>query len=180
MRGQQFPSLSMSTLESDAPLVHKTTYRDDALKEICKIPDDVEFLVTAGNVFAWYRFSLEPFDPFKLSVKESYNAIPPPFAHLKPPLPLTGQQLTELLKLLGPNNCLALPWLRIPFRPQQVFTDHEMSANGDISPSHRNFMQECLRNLMSHQNEVQQFLSNHSEWNNPNDNFTTTTTTMPT
>ena len=139
----------------EIPHVHEVELRNCPIKHRCKLLEDVEFLVTSGNVFARYRSTLEPydpFDPFNLLVKQSSTVYQQPLALPKPPLPLNGRQLQELLKLLGPEICLALPWLRIPFSPQKVFPDQEIRKNGEISPL--NSSQEYLRSLISHQKDL--------------------------
>ena len=161
---QQNPLLCTTPIRRDAILVDEMM-ENHSMKDNCKIPPDVEFLVTAGKVFARYRSTLEPFDPFSTAVIDLSS--PPPFAPLRPPLPLNSQQLGKLLKLLGPQVCMALPFLRISFRPQKVFADHEASTNEETTMPHRKFMQKTIQKLKSHQEETLQFLSNHSEWNNP-------------
>ena len=153
--------------EGEAPLVHQAEFRNHSIKHSCRVLGDVEFLVTTGKVFARYRSTLQPFDPFNLSVKQSHTANPPPFALHKPPLPLNARQLQELLKIMGPEICLALPWLRIPFSPQKVFADQEMITNGEIPSLSPNFTQEYLGALISHQNETKECIASYSEQNNP-------------
>lgn len=144
--------------------VHQAALRNHQIKHSCKILEDVEFLVTSGKVFARHRSTLEPFDPFNLSANKSHTANPPPLAFHNPPLPLNARQLEELLKLIGPEICLSLPWLRVPFSPQKVFADQEMLTNGVLTPSPPNLN---LRTLISHQKGTQEFLASHSEQNNP-------------
>jgi len=153
--------------EGEAFIVHQAAFRHHSIKHSCRVLGDVEFLVTSGKVFARYRSTLQPFDPFNLSAKQSHSANPPPFVFHKPPLPLNARQLQELLKIMGPEICLALPWLRIPFSPQKVFADQEMITNGEIPSSPPNFTQEFLRTLISHQNETKECLASNSGQNNP-------------
>lgn len=161
---QQNPSLCVTPIRRDDIIVSETI-KKYSMSDSCKIPPDVEFLVTAGKVFARYRSTLEPFDPFNTTVIDLSN--PPLFAPLQPPLPLNGRQLGELLKLLGPQVCLALPFLRITFRPQKVFADFETSTNEEYTTPHRKVMQDTIQKLISHQEETLLLLSNHTEWNNP-------------
>jgi hypothetical protein len=160
---QQNPSLCVTPIRRDDIRVIETM-ENYSMSDSCKIPPDVEFLVTAGKVFARYRSTHEPFDPLT-TVIDLLN--PPLFTPLEPPLPLNGRQLGELLKLLGPQVCLALPFLRITFRPQKVFADFETSTNEEYTTSHRKCMKETIQKLISHQEETLHLLSKHSEWNNP-------------
>ncbi|KAL3822776.1 hypothetical protein ACHAXA_009650 [Cyclostephanos tholiformis] len=152
---------SKMSRQHEAPVDHEAEFRNRPIKHSCKLLDGVEFLVTSGNIFARYRSTLEPFDPFSLSVIQSCAGKPQPFAFHKPPLPLNGPQVQELFKLLGPEICLALPWLRIPFDPQKVFADQEMVTDGEVSPL--NITQKNLRTLISHQKEKNEFLVHNSE-----------------
>jgi len=162
---QHNPSLCVTPIRRD-DILAKETMEICSMSDSCKIPPDVEFLITAGKVFVRYRATLEPFDPFNSTMIDLSN--PPLFAPLEPPLPLDGRQLGELLKLLGPQVCLALPFLRITFRPQKVFADYcKTSTNKEHATPHRKFMQETIQKLISHQEETLQLLSNRSEWNNP-------------
>jgi hypothetical protein len=68
---------------------------------------------------------------------------------------------------MGPEICLALPWLRIPFSPQKVFADQAMITNGEIPSLSPNFTQEYLGALISHQNETKECIASYSEQNNP-------------
>ncbi|KAL7471524.1 hypothetical protein ACHAXS_011820 [Conticribra weissflogii] len=92
----------------------------------CRIPSDVEFLVSSGKVFARYKSSHEPFDPLKFpespvrSVGKNFE-----FKRPSPPIPLSRVQLRELLKLLGPKFCLSLPWRHIKFEPKIIWPDIE-------------------------------------------------------
>ena len=162
---QQNPSLCVTPIRRDEILA-KETMDICSMSDSCKLPPDVEFLITAGKVFARYRATLEPFDPFSSTMIDLSN--PPLFAPLEPPLPLNGRQLGELLKLLGPQVCFALPFLRITFIPQKVFADYcKTSTNEEHATPYRKFMQETIQKLISHQEETMQLLSNHSDWNNP-------------
>lgn len=149
-----------------------------------KIPNDVEFLITSGKVFARHRNTLEPFDPFRLPKPSTQaptnhqNALAVP----RPPVPLTARQIEEVLKLLGPEICLALPWLRLPFNPQHVFAKYSPSVQDaaardriDNEGTPAEIMAELTRlqqakalgPLVAHQKEASGFLSRSPEMNNP-------------
>ncbi len=132
----------------EAPHVHEVELGIRPIKHSCKLLEDVEFLV-AGNVFARRQSTLEPLDPFNLLATQSSTVQHQPLSFPQPPLPLNGRALQELLKLLGPEICLALPWSRIPFNPQNVFNDQELVKNGENSPL--NSSQKYFQSLISHQ-----------------------------
>lgn len=79
---QQKPSLCVTPIRRDDIIVSETMDKY-SMSDSCKIPPDVEFLVTAGKVFARYRSTLEPFDPFNTTVIDL--STPPLFAPLQPP-----------------------------------------------------------------------------------------------
>ncbi|KAL7535775.1 hypothetical protein ACHAXR_009233 [Thalassiosira sp. AJA248-18] len=163
----------------------------------CKIPNDVEFLVTSGKIFARYKSSLEPFDPFNLLDNDGSTPKKPlpsgsgvVLNACSPPLPLNARELEELLKLLGPKICLALPWLRVPFNPRKVFAAIKTTTTSSVAAAAANnnggiaapiiaaplqafnnpvMMKEedYLRSLIQHQTETMTFLSSNSELNNP-------------
>jgi hypothetical protein len=89
-----------------------------------RIPVDVEFLVSSGKVFARYRSSLRKFNPFvpcpiessalRLTPKSSRENLSHSQVELllsrNPPEPLSNAEVIELIRLLGPEMCLRLPW----------------------------------------------------------------------
>jgi hypothetical protein len=95
-----------------------------------QIPNDVEFLVASGKVFARYRSSKLPFDPLKPLESESSSdhvstiVVPPPPA-------LADAQVMELVKLLGPGLCFNFPWRQIQFTPERIFGKQE----DEVDPS---------------------------------------------
>ena len=132
-----------------------------------RIPAEVEFLITAGKVFARYRESHEkfdPFNPFGTDSKSSDMTTPPvekplDSTHNSPPEPLSKAETIQLLKLLGPCMCLKLPWRRLIFNAIKVFT----SDNAAEAPN------TLLHHLIAHQNEARALLANHPETCNPLD-----------
>ena len=127
-------------------------------------------------VFARYKSTLEPFDPFNLPDKSSPQpAITRDSAMktLSPPVPLSARQLEEVLKLLGPKVCMSLPWHRIPFNPQRTFAGIKSAAT--LENCMPQYIQQLLKaqevadlgTLVTHQEDARKYLSNHSEWNNP-------------
>ena len=123
----------------------------------CQIPKLVEFLVASGNVFARYRSSHKPFDPFEPLV----FSMPPssPSLTLKypsPPTPLNTSQLLELLKLLGPKLCFSLPWRHIKFNPRKIWPS-----------SSRDEAHDFLQSLVAYQTEERELFLGNSELYNP-------------
>lgn len=141
----------------------------------CKIPSNIEFLLSAGKIFARHRHTLEPFDPLNPTSKESSLVLTKQGTTMTdrqkalnvplPPLPLSARQIQELLKLLGPNVCLALPWLRLPFNPRQLFAEY--ATPGDTTPPPGQPARTTLHRLIAHHNTVRGFLSSNPEMNNP-------------
>lgn len=146
---------------------------DGAANDHCIIPFDVEFLVTSGLVFARYRATLKPFDPLHISASPSKI----PVSHsLSPPSPLNPRQLAELLKLLGPQLCSFMPWLRIPFTPQKLFSNYLILRNEEVTTGGGSVLQtsnptiqndKYLRFLIYYQDSTKEFLANHPDLNNP-------------
>lgn len=123
---------------------------------------NVEFLVTTGKVFARYRMSHEKFDPLKptLTYSTSESLLSEKRRVMTslqtPPEPLTNAQVMALLKLLGPEMCLQLPWCRLIFDPRKVFGTP--AANNEQSP---------LKALILHNEEARKLLASHSDMVNP-------------
>lgn len=115
------------------------------------ISTDVEFLVTTGKVFARHRHSHKRFDPFNPTSTTDIGKGQDTSLLQKPPEPLTTAQLMELLKRLGPQNCLKLPWRRLVFNPHKLFSDN--------SPP--------LQALVLHDKETRALMANHPETINP-------------
>lgn len=145
---------------------------DGVANDHCIIPSGVEFLVTSGLVFARYRANLAPFDPLHISASPSI----PVLHSLSPPSPLDPRQLAELLKLLGPQLCSFMPWLRIPFTPQKLFSSYltlrneEITTGGESAPQTSNPTiqnDKYLRFLIYYQDTRKEFLANHPDLNNP-------------
>jgi len=145
-------------------------HEKDKKKVKCDIPDDVEFLVTSGMVFARYRTRLEPFDPLDIGKQPSMakQVLSTP----QPPIPLTAPQIKQLLKLLGPTYCLALPWRRLPFNAEKFITNlPTASDNNEETADKQNswsLQDESLRSLIIHQKELKELLhTNTPEHINP-------------
>ncbi len=151
------------------------TFHNLSNKPSCIIPTDVEFLVSSGLVFARYRTTHELFDPLHMSASRTESNLslrhPPP-----PPLPLNYCQLGELLKLLGPKLCSYMPWLRIPFTPQKIFSsyltlkDEGVTLNDGIAPQTFNPLvqyDDYLKFLIYYQDAKKELLANYPDWNNP-------------
>lgn len=121
--------------------------------------DDVEFLVTCGNVFARHRQSHKRFDPLNpfpaesLGLKEGQSH---PLTR-DPVQPLRPAEVIELLKLIGPDKCLKLPWRRLIFNATKAFLGDKVIAPVN-SP---------LQDLIQHQQEARRYLTNYSDSGNP-------------
>lgn len=148
-----------TTISNQANTNSQAVANSDVGEIQCKIPKDVELLVSAGKVFARYRSSLLPFDPLEPGPSLESTAVS--LATMKPPVPLNCAQLTELLKLLGPKMCLLPPWIRLSFSPRKLFVDASPNA---IQPG----MVESINKLIAFKNEerLMAVASNSAEINN--------------
>ena len=132
-----------------------------------RIPAHVEFLVTAGKVFARFREShkrFDPFNPFDTDSKSSDGTTSPGKKGLdapsnSPPEPLSKVETMELLKLLHPSMCLKLPWRRLIYNPQKAFSSNNAAEQPNT----------FLNDLIVHQKEARELLANHPETGNPLD-----------
>ena len=160
MQQQSVPN--PTTIQPPQPSLEIQTSQVERVE--CKIPVDVEFLVASGTVFTRHQTTLEPFDPLSLSKSPAArHELETP----SPPTPLTARQLKELLKLLGPKTCLALPWLRLPFNPQKLIVGQAAALPSAVVPSSWSLQDTSTRSLMNHYKETQQLLSSHTEEANP-------------
>ena len=98
----------------------------ESLKPVWKVIKDVEFLVAGDVVFARYRSTKKPFDPYNMQEESSSKV---DMKHPIPPLPLTPSQVKKVLEILGPRVCGVLPWLRVPYDATSVFKTDE---TGDL------------------------------------------------
>ena len=144
---------------------------NDKRKIKADIPDDVEFLVTAGKVFARYRTTLEPFDP--MNIDKQPPAAKQVLSIPQPPVPLTAPQIKQLLKLLGPTYCLALPWRRLPFNAEKLIANQPAASNNNEETADKqknswSLQDKNLRSLITYQKESKELLqTNTPEHINP-------------
>jgi hypothetical protein len=141
-----------------------------------KIPIDLEFLVTSGQVFARHRQSHKRFDPsnpFSTGSTSDKSTESDPFSTDKgqivplkqsPPKPLTDDEVISLLQLLGPETCLKLPWRRLVFNPSKAFTNNVSGTSAPTEP-----LDTPILDLVSQQKEAREIMSKNPETLNPLD-----------
>jgi hypothetical protein len=150
-------TISSPNVPGSFPQEHNAAHQHQSLLK--SISSTVEFLVTTGKVFARHRKSHQRFDPFNplaTDTDTSKSSGKEMMPNNNPTEPLSNAQVMELLKILGPEMCLKLPWSRLIFSPQKLFG---ISQN----PS------DPLNTLISRQNESRQVLASHPETSNPLD-----------
>eukprot|EP00804_Cyclotella_cryptica_P023616 CCRYP_011960-RB/>CCRYP_011960-RB protein AED:0.00 eAED:0.00 QI:653/1/1/1/1/0.66/3/1621/2004 len=177
----------MCTLFSVTP---QTAVADNTNSDLSmKIPLDVEFLVSSGKVFARYRSSRRKFNPLgPCAIESSALSLTQVSSHetsfrsqdedspqrrnpvqllfsQNPPEPLSNVEVIELIRLLGPEMCLKLPWRGLVFDPHKMFATGDYNRTPTSSPSISN----CLDSLISYQNEKRELLANHPDTANPLD-----------